>query len=94
MLAECGRCSLQSGLCGISFECMQNVSCPPQQTPLPQPRRVSKLPMDAPDHSWIDPEDVPAAFYKHFGKQQQRQQEGAAAQQQQQRAGGMDKGEL
>ena len=60
---------------------------------LPQPlARVNKLPMDAPDHSWIDPDDVPAAFEKHFGKQQ-RQQEGAAAQQQQ-RANGVQKDEL
>lgn len=40
--------------------------------------------MDAPDHSAIDPKDVPVAFEKHFAKQQRRQ-EAAAAQQQQAR---------
>lgn len=57
-----------------------------------RPPRVAKLPMDAPDHSWIDPDDVPVAFLKHFAKQQ-RQQEGEA-QQQQQQAGGASKDEL
>ncbi|KAL4445884.1 hypothetical protein ABPG77_009083 [Micractinium sp. CCAP 211/92] len=37
--------------------------------------RVAKLPMDAPDHSWIDPESVPAAFEKHWAEQQQRAQQ-------------------
>lgn len=43
--------------------------------------RVAKLPMDAPDHSWIDPDSVPAAFSKHWAEQQQRaqQQDGTAA---------------
>lgn len=42
---------------------------------------VAKLPMDAPDHSWIDPDSVPAAFSKHWAEQQQRaqQQDGTAA---------------
>ncbi len=41
---------------------------------------VAKLPMDAPDHSWIDPESVPAAFEKHWAEQQQwAQQQGSTA---------------
>lgn len=45
---------------------------------------MSRLPQDAPDHSAIDPQDVPVAFEKHFAKQQRRQE--TAAQQQKQQA--------
>jgi hypothetical protein len=41
------------------------------------PCRVEALPMDAPDHSAVDPADVAAAFEAHFGKQQGQQQAAA-----------------
>ena len=41
--------------------------CRSLRAPAPPPSRVSALPMDAPDHSWIDPEQPGAAFDKHFG---------------------------
>lgn len=46
----------------------------------PQPCRVKQLPMDAPDHSAINPQDVPVAFEKHFAKQQRRHETAAAQQ--------------
>jgi lysophospholipase L1-like esterase len=39
--------------------------------------RVSRIPQDAPDHSAIDPQDVPVAFEKHFAKQPRHETEAA-----------------
>lgn len=35
--------------------------------------------MDAPDHSAVDPADVPTAFAKHFAVADSRRQQAAAA---------------
>lgn len=51
----------------------------PRRPRAPTHGRVDKLPMDAPDHSLVDPNDVPTAFQKHFAKQQRGAE--AAAQQ-------------